>query len=542
MPDDNAKKIIGRFDRLSDARAEWESTWQDISDHILGRRDFVKNYEPGSIRTSKIYDNTGMLAAGLLAGGIHTLMTNSATRWFKMKLEDVGQPISEESEFWIEEVVENGMYTHVNRPEARFMPQLHEVYADISGFGTAGLFVEDQVGRGVRFSSRPLAELYAAENQFGVIDTVFQKVKFTARQAVLEWGPKAGKKANDLLGRGQPEEELEYLRFIRPNDDVVPGRHDFTGMPWASTWLDLSARTTIMESGFHEMPIMIPRWSVDSGETYGRGPGIQALPDQKMLNEMKKTVLTAAQKVTSPPMIADDDGVLTQIRTSPNSVNVVRATSSNREPLRLMPTGNPEVGVELLERERVGVRAAFHFELLQLIQDPRMTATQVLEIANKMQRLLSPILGRLQVELLEPMIERVFGILLRQGRFNPIPAELAGRNIRVEYVSPVARAQKEGDAQAIIDTFTIAANLSQVDQSVLDNLNSDKAITMIAEAKDMPAGIIRSAEEVAEIRRAQAELAKQQADAQEALQVADSAAKLLPALTNAQQGGGAEAA
>lgn len=207
-----------------------------------------------------------------------------------------------------------------------------------------------------------------------------------------------------------------------------------------------------------------------------------------------------------------------------------------------MPVGNPQIGVDLLERERVGVRAAFHFELLQLIQDPRMTATQVLEIANKMQRLLSPILGRLQVELLEPMIERVFGILLRQGRFNPVPEELAGRNIRVEYVSPVARAQKEGDAQAIIDTFTIAANLSQVDPSVLDNLNSDEAIRLISEAKDMPAGIIRSAEEVSEIRRGQEELARQQQEKQDALDTAGAAAKLVPALANAQaQGDGAEA-
>ncbi len=534
MPDDNAKKIIGRFEKLAGARATWENTWQEISDHVLGRRDFVKNYTPGTIRTSKIYDNTGMLAAGLLAGGIHTLMTNSATRWFKLKLEQ-GSGKSEQVDLWLEKV-ENIMYSHVNRPEARFMPQLHEVYADISGFGTAGLFVQDDPGRGVRFSSRPLSQLYAAENQFGVIDTIFEKRPMTARQAVMEWGNRSIK-ASKLNAKGQPEEEVTFLRFLRPNDDVVPGRHDKSGMPIASTCIELEARQTIHESGFHEMPLMMPRWSVDSGETYGRGPGVQALPDQKMLNEMKKTVLIAGQKAVAPPMIADDDGVLTQINTSPNSVTIVRATSTNREPLRQMPVGNPQIGVDLLERERVGVRAAFHFELLQLIQDPRMTATQVLEIANKMQRLLSPILGRLQVELLEPMIERVFGILLRQGRFNPIPQELLGASIRVEYVSPVARAQKDGDAQAIIDTFTIAANLSQVDPSVMDNLDSDVAIRLISEAKDMPAGIIRQPEAVAEMRAAQAELARQQEEQQNALAEADAASKLIPAVAQAEQQG-----
>ncbi len=101
MHDDNAKQIISRFNRLSANRAEWENSWQYISDHILGRRDFVKNYEPGGVRTTKIYDNTGMLAAGLLAGGIHTLLTNSATRWYKMKFE-ANSNMSDDAERWLE--------------------------------------------------------------------------------------------------------------------------------------------------------------------------------------------------------------------------------------------------------------------------------------------------------------------------------------------------------------------------------------------------------------------------------------------------------
>ena len=171
-----------------------------------------------------------------------------------------------------------------------------------------------------------------------------------------------------------------------------------------------------------------------------------------------------------------------------------------------------------------------------------MTATQVRELSGRMQQLLSPITGRLQVELLEPMLDRHFSILLRQGRFDPIPPELAGRNIRIEYISPIQRAQKEGEVNSIVELFTIAANLSQVDPSVMHNLDSDAAIRLISEAKDTPAGVIRSAEAVAQIREAEAEVARQKQEQEQALATADAASKLVPALSNAQAQSGGEVA
>ena len=535
-----AKQILTRFERLSASRAHFENSWQDIADHVLGRRDFTTERTPGHIRTATIYDNTGMLAAGLLSGGLHTLLTNSATKWFKLKLEDDRLAESDIVGQWLQ-FAEDQMYSAFNRPEARFMPQMHEVYTDVVAFGTSALYIEDDAGRGVRFSARPLAEIYVAENQFGVIDTFFQKIPFTARQALMEWGEGRVPKAKKLVDKGQPEEKLNFLRFIRPNNDVVPGNHDRTGMPWAATWLSQEEKRIVFKGGFHEMPLLVARWSTDAGETYGRGPGMQSLPNAKMTNEINKTTLKAAQKATDPPLLVDDDGVLTQIRTSPGSINVQRSTHLGRDAIRPLVTTNPDVGVNTLERERVQVRAAFHFELLQLLQDPRMTATQVIELSNRTAQLLSPIVGRLQVELLEPMIDRVFAILLRQGRFGRVPEELADQDVRVEYVSPVARAQKDGDAQAIVELFTIGANLAQVDPSVLDNLDSDEAMRLIAKAKDAPLSVLRSPEVVLERREAAAKVAQEQAQLQQAVEGAGAISKVLPAITAANDAGGGEA-
>jgi hypothetical protein len=403
---------------------------------------------------------------------------------------------------------------------------------DLVTFGTAGMFISDEPGRGVLFSSRPLSELFVATNSAGRVDSVYRKFKMTARQAQQEWGEGVVKKADNLIRQDSPNETLEFLHWVYPREDPAFGRKDASGMPWLSTYLSMEDAKIIAEGGFWEMPYLTPRWSIDSGENYGRGPGFTALSDQKMLNEMSKTLLKGAQKAVDPPVLMDDDGVITQLRLSPGGINVVRAGLPG-DPIRpFQNQARVDIGVEMLEHRRIAVRAAFHFELLQLLQhrpgSTPMTATQVIELSNQMQRLLSPILGRQQVELLEPMIERVYGIIERQNQLPDPPPEIAETGIRVEYVSPVAMAQKATDAKAIIETFTVAANLSQVDPSVMDNLDTDQAIRLISEANGAPLSILVNEDQMEAQRQAERELAAEQAAMEEAKQASEIASNVAP--------------
>jgi hypothetical protein len=307
-------------------------------------------------------------------------------------------------------------------------------------------------------------------------------------------------------------------------------------MPWSSLYMDSKEKTLIDEGGFWELPVMVARWSKDAGERYGRGPGITALPDAKMLNAMWKTIIKGAQKMVDPPMLMDNDGVMSQLRTAPGSVNIQEATSLRENSVRpLLTQGRPDLGIDLVNRKQQNIQSAFHSEVLPLFNSPYMTATQVLELVQQAQRFLSPILGRLQSELLEPMVQRVFGIELRSGRLDPIPSVLAGQNVLVEYISPIARAQKASDVSAIVETFAVAAEMEQFKPGTMDNLDSDVAIRQIAEAKGIPVSIVRDATFVAEIREKQQELADEQKQKQELLEGADAASKLIPAIAGAQQ-------
>jgi hypothetical protein len=454
-------------------------------------------------------------------------------RWFKLKLEDTRLMRSRDVAAWIE-FVERMMYAQFNRPEARFTPQIHETYLDLVAFATAGFFVEDRPGEGLLFSSRPLKELYLAEDSAGRVDTVFRLFKFTAKQAIEFFGPDRVPEAAKKVEEGNAFEKVEILHYVRPNEDLNEGGFGIEGMPWRSTYIWKEDPRILGEGGYHEMPYMTPRWSVDSGEVYGRGPGWDALPEQKMLNEMEKTLLITAQKAAMPPTLVDNDSVIGNLRLIPNGVTVVDR-SLRDDPVRAFQGGERiDIGVEMMERHRTAVRDAFQFDLLQMIRQPYLKEVQVVEIARKMQRLLSPILQRQQVELLEPIIERVFGILVRQGAVPPPPPEIAGAPLKIEYVSPVARAQRESDAEAILRTLGDVANLSQVNPDMLDNFDFDAAARRVAEDRGTPTEILRDPREVERRRAAERELARQQQEQAEMIQGAETAAKVIPAITQAQ--------
>ena len=112
-----------------------------------------------------------------------------------------------------------------------------------------------------------------------------------------------------------------------------------------------------------------------------------------------------------------------------------------------------------------------------------------------------------QVEILEPMIERVFGIALRQGRFPPAPPELRGATLAVEYVSPVQRSQRLSEVRSIVETLTIVQGMAEADPSVADNIDLDEATRLIVRGHGAPPSILRSDRKVREIRAAQAKLA-----------------------------------
>jgi hypothetical protein len=523
--DARATALLKRYKTLQTNRQHWESHWQEVADYIVPRKaDITKKRTAGDKRTELIFDGTAVHAAELMAASLHGMLTNAATPWFSLRYQDDEINSDDEAKEWLEGA-SDVMYQYLAR--SNFQEQIHELYSDLVTFGTAVIFVDGD-DDGVRFSTRHIAECYVSEDAQGRVDTVYRKYKTTARAAQAQFTNLT--RRIEKLAEQDPYAELELLHIVMPREERNPKLRTKNNKPFASIFVDPDEKQILGEGGFDELPYMVPRFLKASFELgYGRSPSMTALPDTKMVNKMSEIVIRASQLQIHPPMMVPDDGFMLPVRTTPGGLNFYRSGTRDRiEPLNI--GANNPIGEQQLEQRRQAIRAAFYVDQLILGTGPTMTATEVIQRTEEKMRLLGPVLGRLQAELLQPLINRVFSILARKRAFKPAPESLRDGDIDIEYVSPLAKAQRSGEVQSILQMVEFLAPLTQIDQGVLDYLDVDGMAKHIIRVTGTPATVVRGEGEVAQLREQRAAQAAQQAELQTMQSLATSAGEAAPAL------------
>ena len=539
MQTDLAKTLLKRFDRLKSNRQNWESHWQEVADYMQPRKaDVTKTRSKGDKRTELIFDSSPLQAVELLAASLHGMLTNPATTWFSLRFKGGEFEDNDEAKAWLEDATEV-MYNAINK--SNFQQEIFELYHDLITFGTAAMFIEEDAEDTLKYSTRHINEMYISENDKGRIDTIFRKFRLTARAAIQKFGVNVTDNIV-TVNRKDPYEEIEILHAIYPRSDFNPKKKDKANMPFESVYLEAGTGDELSVSGFKEFPFVVPRYLKASHEIYGRSPAMTALPDVKMLNEMSKTTIKSAQKQVDPPLLVPDDGFILPVRTVPGGLNFYRSGTRDRiEPLNI--GANTPLGLNMEEQRRDSIRNAFYVNQLMMQSGPQMTATEVIQRNEEKMRLLGPVLGRLQSELLKPLIDRTFALLLRKNLFRPAPDFLSGQDIEIEYVSPLAKAQKSAELQSIMRGIEILGSLANV-APVFDHVNMDKLVKHLMDVVGVPQKVLKTQNEVQAKREQDQQQQAQQQQMAQMQQVAESAgaaapmAKALPeeaqALANAE--------
>jgi hypothetical protein len=528
MDDPRASALMKRYQTLQTNRSHWESHWQELGDYVCPRKaDITKKRTGGDKRTELIFDGTAIHAAELMSASLHGMLTNAATPWFDLRYENDELNGDDEAKEWLEGATDV-MYQHLAR--SNFQEQIHELYSDLVTFGTGVIFIENDDDDGFRFSTRHIAEVYVSEDEQGRVDTVFRKYKTTARAAVRQFGDAKVTQRIAKLNTDDPYAEIELLHIVMPREDRDRRKRNAVNKPFASIYLDPGEKMIIGESGYDEFPYCVPRFLKASFEIgYGRSPAMTALPDTKMVNKMSEIVIRASQLQIHPPLMVPDDGFMLPVRTTPGGLNFYRSGTRDRiEPLNI--GANNPLGEMQLEQRRQAIRAAFYVDQLILGTGPQMTATEVVQRTEEKMRLLGPVLGRLQAELLQPLIGRCFAILSRQKAFAAAPPVLRDGKINIEYVSPLAKAQRTGDVQGILQMIEFLMPLMQLDQGVADYLDMDGLAKHIIKVTGTPATVVRGEGEVSGIRENRAAAMQQEQELMAAQQVATAAGEAAPAL------------
>lgn len=470
-----ADEIIQRTDGLKSRRMNFERLWQEVSELVLPRRaDFTAVQAQGAGRGRKLFETTAVNAAELLAAGLHGLMTNPAGKWFSLSV-GKNKKTPEIAEWLIE--AEQVIADEIVRPSVGFATNIHEVYLDLAVLGTAGLYVGwDEKNDALLFQSRFLGELYLEENAAGQVDRIYRVFKMPLEQIVQTWG--ISSVSENMLAAyqsgAQARKEFEIIHAVFPNDLFEKG--GAFQKPVSSVYVLKDERTVLFSGGFEEMPLFVTRWSKACCEVYGRSPAISVLPDIKMLQEMMKETIIAAQLANRPPLMVRDDDQFFPAATVPGGI--IRYTGE--APKAFVSGANSGVGLEIMNEIRQRIRAAFYNDRLMNTENVQMSATEVLQRTEEKMRLMGPVFGRLQTELLGPMMARVFGLLVRHGKM-VLPPDLDFEDVRIEYVSPMALAQKHLQAQAVMRTLELAGGLLQIRPEAAAVFNAPEAIRKIGE-------------------------------------------------------------
>ncbi len=502
----DVKTLVKRFEYIKANRTNWGNHWQEIFERCLPTKATVTvSRTPGTKLPTTIYDGTAIYATQVLAAGLHSYMTNPTSRWFALGMENEALMEVTSIKRWLKDC-EDIIFSTLNG--SNFNQSIHEAYIEFSAIGNCALYEDEDIKDTVKFHARPMAEIYILANARGAIDTIFRSFILTARQAKQLWGSNAGSEVDKLINSNRVEESLPFLHIVLPREDRDIRKADASNMPFASVYIEPKKGKLLSEGGYEEFPFFTPRFYKVAESEYAYGPGSLALADIKTLNSMSKTILKGAQKTVDPAIIIPNDGYLLPFKTGAGKINFKNSLDADAKVETLDIKRDIGIGLEMEDRRREQIKWAFFVDLfLMLAQQPKMTATEVLERVNEKMLILGPVLGRLMHELLDPIITRTFAILARNLKLPAPPPELldeegnAIEDYKIKYISPLAKAQRAAETKSIGSLIGAVREMAEMDTSVVDNINFDKAARAVAEISNVSADILRSDDEIAAIRQ-----------------------------------------
>jgi hypothetical protein len=412
-----------------------------------------------------MFDATAAYALQTYGSAMESMLTPRTQRWHGLAHEDEDFGEDREIQEYYQKV-SSILFTERYRPQANFSSQANECYMSNGAFGTGPMYIEDMLGEGMRYRSCHLAEIYIAENFAGIIDMVHRAFKYSARQAYQRFGDQLPEKIIKCAKGKDALQMFSFIHAVRPNEDYRSNGKK--GFKYESIYISVEEQKIVRaNAGYRAFPYAFTRGMTLPGEIYSRGPASIVLPDIKQLNEMEKTNLRIGQLNAEPPVLLSVDGSLSGFKMQNGALNWGGLDENGNELAKPFKIGsNINLTLEMMNQKREMINRAFLVTVFQILVDnPQMTATEVLERAREKSELLGPTMGRQQSEFLGPIIARELDILEAAGKLPPLPKKLRdnGNFWKIEYTSPFNRAQMAEEGIAIQRTIEASAPIIALD-------------------------------------------------------------------------------
>ena len=505
LPEDQEYKtvmrVLSRFDMLRSMRSNYEPIWDEITDFVLpsrGTYSSLRSNTKAERRDRKLLDITGVVACRALASRVVTDMTGAGERWFDFRIQDPTVDRLENVRRFLYEVSDKA-YSVLQ--ESWRLAHI-EATTDWIAYGTACIYAqaieEENEAPEMVFKAIPIAELFIAENFKGVPDTVYRYFKMPIRQIAQEFGTDAF--TTDLLVQleNNPDEELELIHAVYPNNMYLDDAKMKSRMKFKSCYVLKEAKILLKEGGFKDMPFIVFRFWKRTGEPYGGSPAWDALSDIRMINTMSETALRSFQLEAFPPLLAASDGVIMPLKTMPNGVNIGGMSPEGKRLIEpLVTSTKTTMAFEVLEQRRQAIRHAFFVDPLINRENSIRTAAEVQKRAAEELSGISPFINRFEQEYLEPLLDRVLMFVLQtMYSAEEIPEEIRGMKTEIEYTAPLARTQRAKQLDSTVTFLQLLQTIAQADPSILGVLKQENLVAMMTDLLGVPYWILKTQDEL----------------------------------------------
>jgi len=529
-----ARQAMQRWDdgKKDPERYQAERDWGEIARLIRPQRTGFDN-SSDKFGLEKTLSSEPIMAQSSFAAGIYSGITNPANRWAGIETPDrelnAWKPMAE----WNDKVT-NLIMASFSAAVSPFYSATFQAYSDIAAFGNAAGY--DMVDTGEQKFidvTLNLGEVVVWIDFHGRVDEVVRKFRLTPQQAAKQFGRKnLPTKLLKMLDDGD-REKVAFYHHVLQNFDYQKGKFGPRGKRWLSHYACEVEQSLVRASGNYEMPFYFPRWDVDSGMTYGTGPGFVALPSARVHEQMQAATIRAAQKAADPTLLAPDRDAMPLNGVVRPGETLYGGTDVRGNPV-VRPLNNfGSINITDAEKRQIieTVKDVFHYSIMGLQGRTGVTSEETMIMEEARLRNWAPHADRIMEEYGSRKVERRFRMLLRAGQIPPPPKEAQGLPLQVRYQSAATMAMKAREGQAVRRFLADIGPLIQLDPRYGDRIDPDGIAEALHDASpSLPARILRSRDEADRLaqQRAQAQ------QAQQAMQVAQVGGGVAKDLAQAQ--------
>lgn len=503
--------VLQSYQSLKAARAPWDSWWEQLRHYVLPgcRHTDAGDDAADSPTAHQLRDTTAVEACQKLASGHMSYITPSHELWFKWSspLPDAG----DEAESWYNRCSE---IANLELARSNFYTELHECFLDRVGLGTGCLYCGNTRSGHLHFRHIPCGDFVCAEDDEGSMDTYMREFSFTPHQAAARFGLRAlGPRGRSMLenGRNPHEGQLCFLHVVRPRRKRSRTRDNAGNMPFESIYYSLDDHCTVQESGYREMPYMVTRFLRWGEGMYGLAPARLVYPDIRQAQFLNR-ILDMLGEVAAFPRILELANQAGEVDLRAGGRTLINPESASLGfPREWATQGRYDVGMDRLRQKQESIRRAFFLPMLELWseQKQQMTASEIYARENERVMQFSPSFTLFTSDF-RPLMERVFALLFRLGRFPQPPATVLQPDHRGEpgvelpqvvYQGRVAMVMRRLQSEGIARTLQRLQLMAGMDAGLTDHMDLDRTFRMAARLDGVPEVLLRPEVSVKRLRR-----------------------------------------